>query len=130
MSITRSRHAIRPSTPIEASAKRALDALHERGLFDELHAVCKVYAVTPAEVCSRQRTKNIVRARHDFWCRLRNREGSCFSYPEIARLFGMDHTTVLAAVRSFESGSATSPSSERLPTATVTPAPSSQTIAA
>lgn len=78
-----------------------VDAIKSRGLFPILEEVCRRRAVTPIEVCGRRRTKNVVKARHEVWWRLRNRYGSSFSYPELGLLFDRDHTTVMAGVRSF-----------------------------
>lgn len=52
--------------------------------------------VTLFEVCGRQRTRQVVAARHEAWKRL-YRLG--FSYPEIGRLFDVDHTSVHKALR-------------------------------
>lgn len=98
MTITRPRYAQRSTS----TTCPALAAVLRRGLGSELESVCKRYAVTPEEVCSRRRTKNVARARHEFWWRLRNRDGSTFSYVEIGALFGMDHTTILSGVRTIE----------------------------
>lgn len=100
----RSSHVLCPSSPSadpDRDVKRVLNGLAERGLLDEMRAVCKRNAVTIDEAASRRRTKNVARARHEFWWHLRSRSGSTFSYPEIAGLFGVDHTTVMAGVRSF-----------------------------
>lgn len=85
-----------------SAALRIVESVKKRGLFPLLDDVCRRHAVTPTEVCGRGRTKNIVKARHEVWWRLRNRRVSTFSYPEIGRLFQCDHTTIMAATRAFD----------------------------
>jgi chromosomal replication initiation ATPase DnaA len=79
-----------------------IDVLAARDLLRVLDDVCRARHVTRAEVCGCRRTKAIVAARHEVWWRLRHHPELSFSYEEIGRLFGRDHTTVLAAVRAKE----------------------------
>lgn len=55
------------------------------------------HGVTRALVYGRSRMGPVVRARHEVWCVLRADYG--WSLPAIAHVFGVDHTTVLAATR-------------------------------
>lgn len=59
--------------------------------------IADVYGVTVADVLGESRTLTIARARHAVIAELRTNFG--FSLPEIGRIVGRDHTTVLAALR-------------------------------
>lgn len=61
--------------------------------------VSLAHGVRIADIRGRSRLAHIVRARHECWWRLR-RQG--WSLPAIGREFGVDHTTVLAALRKFK----------------------------
>lgn len=58
--------------------------------------------VTYAALMSRSKTKAVARARHRAMALLRN--STEMSYPEIARVFGRDHTTVMYGVARYERG--------------------------
>ena len=77
-----------------------LDALESRDLLALLDTVCHARGVTREELCGRRRTKNVASARQELWWHLRRSPG--MSYAEIGRLFGRNHTTVMAGVRAFE----------------------------
>jgi chromosomal replication initiation ATPase DnaA len=68
-----------------------------RRMADILIEVSEKHSVPAAEILSSRRHKAIVHARHEaFWrCKY---ETTC-SLPQIARLFNVDHTTVLNGVR-------------------------------
>lgn len=78
--------------------ERILKELRRRGLDEivERHALTR--NVTVMEVVGRRRYKNIAAARHGVWRELRLAKR--LSFPEIARLFDVDHTTVMSGVRS------------------------------
>jgi chromosomal replication initiation ATPase DnaA len=46
------------------------------------------------------RSRSVIRARHRIWCLLRHTLD--LSYPEMARVFEADHTTIVVAVRKRE----------------------------
>lgn len=71
-------------------------AFAERGLLWLLEGVAHAYDVTVDELLAHNRSPRPTRARHDLWRRLRERG---WSYPEIGRLVGFDHTTVMYACR-------------------------------
>lgn len=52
--------------------------------------------MTMYEACSPKRTKKIVEARHAAWKLLRDKG---FSYPEIGSLWGVNHTSVMEALK-------------------------------
>lgn len=78
---------------------RAIERLVERSLIEPVLAVCQRRGVTLEELCGRGRSRAVVQARHEAWLALREDPERCFSLPEIGRLFGVDHTTVLAGLR-------------------------------
>ena len=82
-----------PKPPIVP--KNVIHALDERNLLGYLDEVCRAHHVTRIEVCSIDRSRSIVTARHELWWRLRQLK---LSYVEIARLFGRNHTSVLHGV--------------------------------
>lgn len=67
--------------------------LAKRRLLSIVQEAAELYHVRPEEILGRGRSKSIARARHSVFLSLRVRG---LSYPEIGRLMGRDHTTVLA----------------------------------
>lgn len=67
----------------------------------ELDRLCDLlgrqFAVTPADLLCGDRSKQLTLARWALWFCLRERYG--LSYPELARMLGYDHTTILHGVR-------------------------------
>ena len=76
-----------------AAVRRAFATMD---LVGPLEAVLRHYVVELAAVCGPRRFKSLASARHALWALLYPRYGS---YPEIAALFGVDHTTVMNGVR-------------------------------
>lgn len=70
--------------------------LASRGLLGLVDHVAEAHHVTRGDVLGRGRTKRVAQARHAVMRALRDMG---MSYPEIGRLLGRDHTTVLAALR-------------------------------
>jgi len=68
--------------------------LAQRGLLGAVEKVARRHHVTMGELLGRRRFKHIVAARHSAWRELRAKG---LSYPAIGELWGVDHTTVLAA---------------------------------
>lgn len=58
---------------------------------DVVHRAAARHGVTSADVCSRRRHRSTVAARHEAWRILRE---AGYSTPEIARVFGVDHSSV------------------------------------
>lgn len=59
--------------------------------------IAGVYGIDPEVIWSRRRTPCVVEARHLSWWALRERTG--WSYPELGRALGVDHSSVLQGVR-------------------------------
>jgi chromosomal replication initiation ATPase DnaA len=62
--------------------------------------LCERASVTLADILGRSRVSRIVRVRHRVWAVLRWTLE--LSYPEIGRIWGVDHSTVMAGVRQHE----------------------------
>ncbi len=72
--------------------------LHIRGLLTLVDDICKLRGVTIDELCGQGRSRAISHARQEVWWHIRHHPDRQYSYPEIARLFGRDHTTVMAGI--------------------------------
>ena len=59
--------------------------------------ICKAADITHEELYSRERSRPLVDARHAVWLLLYEHVG--YSYNDIARLYGKDHTTIAHGVR-------------------------------
>ena len=73
--------------------------LQERDLISLVLDVCRRRAVTLRELCGRSHRRSVSWARQEVWARLRGDPERFYSFPDIARIFRRDHTTVLAGVR-------------------------------
>lgn len=73
--------------------------LEERDLVPLVLDVCKRRGVLLHEVCGRSHRRSVSWARQEVWATLRDHPERFYSFPDIARLFRRDHTTVLAGVR-------------------------------
>jgi chromosomal replication initiation ATPase DnaA len=69
-------------------------ALKGRHLVPLLDQVCARRGVMSYEICGRDRTRGVCRARHELWWLIRNHAERHYSFFEIARLFQRDHATV------------------------------------
>jgi len=69
----------------------------------ELEKVGEVFGVTVEQALTASRAPDVIRARHAMWAQLRHRG---YSFPRIASIFSVDHTSVLDAVRRFMARSA------------------------
>lgn len=65
-----------------------------------IEAVAAVYGIGQADITGRLRTKAVAEARCCVY--LITRRCTRLSYPEIATVFGRDHTTVMAGIKSAE----------------------------
>lgn len=83
---------VRRDPPTEAPLVARLRAC---GLLSIVERHARTHKVSVADVVGERRFVAVVRARHGVWRELRATTG--YSYPEIADLFGRDHTTVMAA---------------------------------
>jgi chromosomal replication initiation ATPase DnaA len=84
------------------SASDVADQLRARDLLPLVDEVCKRKGITLDEVCGRARSQAISHARQEVWWRIRNHPEREYSYPEIARLFARDHTTIMAGIGAHE----------------------------
>jgi hypothetical protein len=60
-------------------------------------AVAGVYGISPKDIRSKAKGPTLVEARHLCWWLIRNKTG--WSYPEIGRALGTDHTVVMHGVK-------------------------------
>jgi chromosomal replication initiation ATPase DnaA len=84
------------------NASDVADQLRARDLLALLDEVCKRRGVTLHEVCGRARSQAVSHARQELWWRIRHHPEHDYSYPEIARLFARDHTTIMAGIAAHE----------------------------
>jgi chromosomal replication initiation ATPase DnaA len=68
-------------------------------LLEVVQEVLRDHRVALVEVVSRRRYPRIVQARDAVLHRIRQTNPVLYSFPEISELFGLDHTTVIRAVR-------------------------------
>jgi chromosomal replication initiation ATPase DnaA len=85
-----------------ATIPAVLEALRTRDLLDVLDEVCRRRHVTRADLCGRRRTRAAASARQEIWWLLRHHPELHFSFADIGRLFGRDHTTIMAGVGAHE----------------------------
>lgn len=85
-----------------SAAESVMGELRRRGLFELLESVCRQRGVMPEELYGGCRAQSVARARHELWWRIRALPDRDYSYPEIARMFGCDSSTVLHGVRAFQ----------------------------
>ena len=76
--------------------------LDVRDLLTLASDVCRSRGVTLAELCGRVRSQSVARARQELWWLLRHDSERCYSFADIGRLFGRDHTTVMLGVLAHE----------------------------
>jgi chromosomal replication initiation ATPase DnaA len=84
------------------STTAVVAALRVRDLLVLVDDVCKRRGVTLHELCGRTRTQGVSMARQEAWWRIRNHPERHYSYPEIARLFARDHSTIKAGINAHE----------------------------
>lgn len=75
-----------------------LRQLSIRGLLDLADAVCARRGVTRDELCGRSRSRAVAAARQELWWLIRHDPERHYSYCEIARIVGYDHTSVVHGV--------------------------------
>lgn len=79
---------------------RVAGNLARLGALSSAFTVCRQYGVEPRLVFGKCRTVTVARCRWHIWTLLRHT--LVMSYPEIARVWDVDHTTVLMGVRKRE----------------------------
>lgn len=90
-----------------AQAEKVLTHFRERGMEEMIAEIARMHQVMAIDVVGKDRTNRPTRARHAFWWKLRNELK--WSYPEIAKVFSVNYTSVLKAVtaRHFTEGEQT-----------------------
>lgn len=83
-------------TPRHGQANPIIAELARWSVGHILSDVESEFGIPAYMICSRSRMKNVARARHTLWMRLRDHG---FSWNEIAHICGVDHTTVMTAVK-------------------------------
>lgn len=81
--------------PAEKAVHDILDQLADRGLLAEVAARCRRGGVKVEDVAGKGRTKGVVRARHEVWRWMHDELG--LSWPEVARVFGRTHDSIIQA---------------------------------
>lgn len=74
--------------------------IKDSGLLQLAQRIAREGRVTVTDMLGRSKLRSVVRARHRFCAVVRSSLG--LSYPEIGRLIGRDHTTVMNAVKQYE----------------------------
>ncbi len=67
-------------------------------LLEVAEDICRNYGVRLGDVVQRDRHKSIVAARFAIWYAMRHHPDRCYSWHDIARLWGCDHTSVIHGV--------------------------------
>jgi chromosomal replication initiation ATPase DnaA len=89
---------MRSTNSATSTADATIALLATRGLLPLVDEICARRGVTRQELCSNDRSRSVVFARHELWCCIYEHPERNYSFPEIARLFGRDHSTVLHGV--------------------------------
>lgn len=84
------------------SVEAVLADLRAHELLELVEEVRRRRGVALHELCGRARSQNVAAARHELWWRIRHHPERCYSLPEIGRLFGRDHTTVLHGLSAYQ----------------------------
>lgn len=70
----------------------------------EIQFICALHSVSEEDLRGPLRRRHLDAARRQCWAllrTLRNSQGQRFSYPQIGRWFGRDHTTILLGERAY-----------------------------
>jgi hypothetical protein len=81
-----------------ASPNSVLHQLLLRGLLPLADSVCERRGVTRVEICGRGRSRAVAAARHELWWLIRHHPERQYSFCEIARMLGYDHSSVIHGV--------------------------------
>lgn len=82
------------------SVEEVRENLRRAKALSMVQRLCAARMVAFERVCGRDRHKSVTRARHEIWSLLRS--STEMSYPEIGALFGVDHTSVMDAIKKRE----------------------------
>lgn len=82
--------------PDALRVSRVIYRLEKHGALRTAYRIADAHGLTLERLLSRDRTANVVAARHELWLIVRSTLGD-MSYPELARVFEVDHTTILHA---------------------------------
>jgi chromosomal replication initiation ATPase DnaA len=80
------------------SPDAVLDLLADRGLLELVDNVCALRGVTRDELCGRDRSRAVAAARHELWALIYDHRERFYSFAEIGRFFGRDHTSVIHGI--------------------------------
>jgi chromosomal replication initiation ATPase DnaA len=93
--------SVSPTSAELAEVQAVVHALGARGLLELLDDICRGRGVVREELCGRRRSRSVARARQELWWQIKNLPDRNYSYCEIARMFGRDHTTVVHGVLAY-----------------------------
>jgi chromosomal replication initiation ATPase DnaA len=82
------------------SPRAIVQRLQHAGAFSVVQAIAAEHGMTTLKLVSRLRYRSIFRARAHALCVLRHT--TLWSYPELGRLFSLDHTSIMHAVGQHE----------------------------
>lgn len=83
-----------PDEPINLA-----DYLSQIDLLEMVEDVCRKHGVTLPQVLRRDKHLSVVRARQAIWYAMRNHPERSYSFPDIGRIWGYDHTTVMSGCK-------------------------------
>jgi len=78
------------------------EGLAARDLLELVADVARQHGATVDEVLAQDKTPRVSHARQAVWHALRHHPERRYSYPDIGRLFGRDHSTIIYGVRAYE----------------------------
>jgi chromosomal replication initiation ATPase DnaA len=89
---------LRENHPQETTSLASENALRTHGFWPLLERMCAKWHTLPKEMLAmrKRHPKHIGRARHEMWHEMHT--VCSYSYPSIAELFGLEHTTVMFGV--------------------------------
>ena len=71
-------------------------------LLEVAEDICRTHGVRLSDVMQKDRHKSIVAARFAIWYAMRKHPDRCYSFPDIGRIWGADHTTIMHGVAMHE----------------------------
>ena len=81
-----------------SNPQTTLHSLAARALLDIVDDLTSRRGVTRDELLGRSRTRAVAAARQELWWLIRHHPGRCYSYAEIAAIFGRDPSTVIHGI--------------------------------
>ena len=96
-------------------AQEILCNLETHRLVGLVTAVCHRRGVCVSDLCSSARTRSVSYARQEVWAAVYDLPDRHYSYSEIARIFGRDHSAVLIGIHAHRRRVAQAPLEETPP---------------